>query len=434
MSDASKPRDSATGAGRTFMRATLPYASNAFELLLLLPVWLALFGWLAPYGAEAAWLALAPAASFLGVAAGRWLGRRWQQLAVAAMAAAAAAYAAASAGADWRVVAAAGAVGGFAPLQGMTIGERASDARWHWAGLGLYFVAAVLFPRLDALQASVPLLTAAGAVCLAVALRRHNRLLMGALLLVAAGLTAAFGNAFGKLLYALLRGLFALLPAGEPEAPPPAEAPPPPAMEGLPEPAGEPGLLFLILDILGYAVGALAALALLTALGIWLYRHAGSALRAWLRRLASFLARPTRAPEEAAYTDEESGVFSWEAVGRRMRDTWIGRLLSREREPRWEELRTNRDRVRWLYRSWLRAAAGAGHAPSRASTPREAAEAAARAGERRPGAAAAGVQALAELYDRVRYGEEDASDEAVERLRRETVAGFGRGKTMGGRR
>jgi hypothetical protein len=440
------------------------WLSASVELLLLLPVWLGLYGWLHPSGAVAALSAVAGAAlSLAGAAASlRWT-RRWQQLGLALLAGAAFAWAATTflAGAPtWAIAAAGAAMGFFVFLQGTTVAERMDVPQWLWYGLALYFIAAVAYPRLDALRDTVAALTIGGAASLAIALfssngtflrgatlstsrtravpaslRRHNRATMAVVLLVVVGLTAAFGNAFGRLLFGFIRWLFGLLPQGAPAEEPPAPEPAPPSRpEGLPEPAGEPGWFAQLLDILAYAVGIGAIGLVLFLLGRWLYRNGGGVLREWLRRLAAFLSRSGRGAADASYVDEETTVFSWETVGKRVRESWLGRLVARSRSERWEDQRTNAERVRFLYRRWLRAAVDAGYEPRRHLTPRETeadvlAWAASRpasgrgakpaigaGGDVAGGAGSAGT--LVEQYDRVRYGDASPSDEDVERARR----------------
>ncbi|WP_309118877.1 DUF4129 domain-containing protein [Paenibacillus sp.] len=432
------------------LRLRTLWISSSIELLLLLPVWLALYAWLRPPGV--AWAAVGiAAASFAGAAASLRWNRRWQQLGLGLLIGAAFFGSLLLAGADERLAAVGAGVGFIAALQGLTVRERNEAPQWLWYGLALYFVAAIVYPRVDALRDTVTALTIGGAVSLAVALfasngtflrgaslassrtrsvpatlRRHNRAMMAAVLLVVIALTAAFGNAFGKLLFAFFRWLFGLLPNEAPAEEAPAPEPPPQTMpEGLPAAEGEPGLWAQILDIIGYAIGIAAALALLFWLGRWLYRNAGELLREWLRRLAAFLTRSGRAPEDAAYVDEETTVFSWESAFKRVRESWLGRLVARSRAERWEDQRTNAERVRYLYRRWLRTAVDAGYESRRHLTPRETeadviAWAASRPTGRSGMPASDGdkASALVELYDRVRYGDAVPSDGDVERTRR----------------
>ena len=436
------------------------WLAASVELLLLLPVWLGLYAWLRPSGPVAAAAAAGlAAASLLGAASSLRWSRRWQQLGFALLAGAffgwaAFAFLASAAAPTWAIAAGGATIGFFVLLQGTTATERADAPQWLWYGLALYFVAAVVYPRLDALRDTVPALTIGGAASLAIALfssngtflrgatlaasrtrsvpaalRRHNRAMMGVVLLVVVALTAAFGNAFGKLIFAFLRWLFGMLPQGAPAEEPPAPEPAPPSRpEGLPPAEGEPGWFAQLLAMLAYAVGITTVGLLLYLLGRWLYRNGGGLLREWLRRLAAFLSRSGRGSEDAAYVDEETTVFSWETVGKRVRESWLGRLVSRDRAERWEDQRTNAERVRFLYRRWLRSAVDAGYEPRRHLTPRETeadvlAWAAARPASGRGASSAIGdgggaAGALVEQYDRVRYGDASPSDDDVERARR----------------
>lgn len=444
--------------------AAVQIGAGLFGTLLLAPLWITLGAWLAWAGEPAAAAALGPLGSLLGavVCAARPL-RRWVQLLLAlALGAGGVAFCSAVLGASPLAALPAGAALLYGFLQGVTVAERIGDTRWQWFGLLLYFAAAILYSQVELFAPAVPLLTWSGAASLAIALfvangvfltaasysnrrgavpgalRRHNRLLLGGVLALIALLTALFGNAFGKLLYAILRGLLSLLPRGEEgeEAP---EEPAGPNLERPPLPPPEPGgERAMILDFIAYALGTLIMLGLLFLAARWLYRNGGERFRSLVERILSFLRRQ-RAPdaEEAGYTDEETGVFSWDTVGRRFRDTWLGRLFARGRETKWEDLRTNRERIRWLYRRWLTGAAESGYEVRRALTPREtAADVLAWQAERgkgrglfgrgaagessaagAAGSGGAGAETLAELYDRVRYGDADVSDGDVRRAR-----------------
>lgn len=445
----------APNAGR---QAVYRMAASAFGLLLLLPVWLMLDGWFAMSGEPRAAIAAIPALSLLGAAAGVRLTRRWQQIlpAVAAGALVGAA-AAGPLGLAPLAAAALGAAAAFAWMQGVTVGERMHDTVWHWFGLGLIFCASVVYPYVDWLEPTTSILTTGGVACLIVSLfvtnglflrgaslserqdrkvpaslRRHNRLLMSVLLVAAVLLTVLFGNAFGRLVLAGLRWLFGLLGKDNAEITEevaPREPPPPPQ----PMPSeGEPSLITQILQIAFYVVGTAICAAILIGAGYWLYRNAGGVLREWVQRVTAFLRKTPEVKDEGGYTDEESGVFSWEAVGRRMKETWLGRLLSRGREERWEDQRTNRDRVRWLFRHWMSKAVDGGYEPKRSFTPRETAadvlkwsssgtangRAVRGADAAQPNAAQGKASVLVELYDRVRYGDADAGDDEIERAKR----------------
>ncbi|MCI3919204.1 DUF4129 domain-containing protein [Paenibacillus sp. TRM 82003] len=426
------------------------------ELLLLLPVWLGLDAYFAsdgyPFGGwgRYVWILSLPLFSAVGVAAGLRWNALWQRLAASALIGAAGAYVLADAS-YWLSTLAAFAIVFAVTLLGASIGSRWIDPKWYWAGLALYFVAAIAYPRIESLSAAVPWMTGAGIVCLALALfatngrllrdaslakehaaavptalRRHNGLYMGGILIVVLTLTALFGNAFGNALLTALRWLLRLLfssePVEEPEQLPP---PPPPTNQGLPQlPEGERGWFGLLLDIVGYTVAGAVILAVVGYGAYWLYKHSGGLVRTWLSRLAALLRRGGRDEEATAYTDEETTVFSWETVGRRLRDSWLGRFASRARGERWEEQRSNAERVRYLYRRRLRTASESGYEPRPHLTPKEteadiAAWAAKGVGRSGDAARFGAADTLLGLYYRVRYGASDVPDAEVERLRGE---------------
>ncbi|GJM72862.1 hypothetical protein HMSSN036_50780 [Paenibacillus macerans] len=102
------------------------------------------------------------------------------------------------------------AAGAFSCLQGLTAALRIGNFRLYWSGIALYFVSGIAFPRIPGLEGTVPLLTWSGAACLALALfvtndsllrysflsgdpaerlpgglKRHNRLFIGVIVIVA---------------------------------------------------------------------------------------------------------------------------------------------------------------------------------------------------------------------------------------------------------
>ncbi|WP_277713422.1 DUF4129 domain-containing protein [Paenibacillus mucilaginosus] len=88
---------------------------------------------------------------------------------------------------------------------------------------------------------------------------------------------------------------------------------------------------------------------------------------------------------------------------------------TRLREPRWEDLRSGGERVRYLYREWLRGQRRRGlQAPPQWTPAETVREAAAANGAAAPGPAAG---ELLRLYESVRYGEKPVSDEEAAQLR-----------------
>lgn len=427
------------------------------ELLLFLPIWLTVNAVLTPESYQWIWMAALPVLQWVAMAAGTRLRVAWQQWMLAIAVGAGLGYI----GMGIHLLFGIGllAVSIFVMLLGMTLHSRVSNMKWYWTGLILYFAAAIVFPRVGMLESSVPALTAGGAVSLIVvlfmmnrrflrsaslagkgkasipaALRSHNGLYMAVVTVLAVVITVLYGNAFGAALFAAIRWLLQkLLSAEPPETPPPQQEPPPSAAPMLP-PAEEQGseLVKLIYDMIGYAFIGAVVIGILFGIGYWLYKYSGGIVKQWMNRIVAWLTRRHQSEsEETAYTDEETGVFSWEAVGRGVKDSWLGRLLSRSRGERWEDAQTNAERVRYLYRRWLRSALEGGYELRAALTPKETeaevrrwtssqeAQGSGKKTKRDAGKNSAATDALLRLYYRVRYAGEDVGADEVERLKRE---------------
>ncbi|WP_068782943.1 DUF4129 domain-containing protein [Paenibacillus phocaensis] len=464
------------------------------EYVLLLPAWILFAVFLRPPEFPAAGLALLPLLSLAGVLLGTRLRKLWQRGAAAltlgvAYAAAAFAWAGGAGALGFGSAPTAGtapvvqllqtaallAAGVFCSLQGMTVQNRQGSFRLYWAGLGLYFLAGILYPRIEELQRSAPLITWAGVFCLATALfvtnhqylryssqtgetgerlpaglRRHNRLFVGVIIAIALLLAAGVGRWIGGLLWGMLKAVVRWLTRPQEPAPPPLEEPeagilPPEPM--LSVESQDSDLLARILNYAFYISGGLLIAALLGFALYWLYRNAGGIWRKAIDRLLSLLRRESAAPEEAAFRDEETSLFTWESALQGWRR--FGSRLRRAGKPpeRWEEMKDNRERVRYLYCLFLREKQGQGYSIKPYLTPQETVDElrratgdrqaditkAARSGRRRfliggetsereksrvrEGADDA-INPLLRLYYRVRYGEEMPQDEEVKELRR----------------
>ncbi len=467
------------------------------EYILLLPAWILFAAFLRPPEFPAAGLGLLPLLSLAGVLLGTRLRKLWQRGATAlafgaAFAAAAFAWAGGTGalGSDYATSAgqtptqsaavallqaiALLAAGVFCSLQGLTARNRQGNFRLYWAGLGLYFLAGIFYPRIEALQGTVPLITWAGAISLAVALfmtnhqylryssltgdsgerlpaglRRHNRLFVGVIVAAALLLAAGAGRWIGGLLWGLLKAVVRWLTRPQEPAPPPLEEPKeefPPLEPMLPVESHEPDLLAQILNYAFYVLGGLLTAALLGFVLYWLYKNAGGIWRKTVDRLLSLLRRESAAPEQAAYRDEETSLFTWESALEGWRK--VGARLLRTGKPseRWEDMRDNRERVRYLYRLFLRKERARGYPLKPHLTPREMvqeiiqetarqdeAAQAAKSGKRKR---TAGIEVtetacgtdrreleyasapLLRMYYATRYGKETPRDEEVAELRR----------------
>ncbi len=273
------------------------------------------------------------------------------------------------------------AAGAFSCLQGLTAALRIGNFRLYWSGIALYFVAGIAFPRIPGLEGAVPLLTWSGAACLALALfvtndsllrysflsgdpaerlpgglKRHNRLFIGVIVIVALALAAGAGGWLGRQLWGMVKTLVQWLARPGKQEPPPEQAVElPPMQPMLPAAeAHEPGIWSRLLDIAFYSIGILALAAALGFGLYWLYRNAGGVWRRAIDRLLDLLRREKAVEENAAYRDEEVRIFTWEAALKKWKKAGAA-LLRPGKAERWEELRDNRERVRYLYRRMLQA-------------------------------------------------------------------------------
>ncbi|AFC28330.1 hypothetical protein PM3016_1405 [Paenibacillus mucilaginosus 3016] len=310
------------------------------------------------------------------------------------------------------------------------------------AGLLLQFAASFVLQFVPSFAPYLPLLLWGGLAALGTALFRMNRIRLQdetlnrsssagsppalppavlwpnrlwTALLLAGVLLLAFGSALEAALREGLTRLAAfllgLLPQGQeppPEAAPPAAPPSPPA---LPPSEPPPAWLQWLEQALLYAAGAL-----LTLLAAYLLYRLARRLPGRLRRLLAWLAErmnpAQRSGSAEGYEDEVVSLLRAPSAGRSGQGLQRGTRL---REPRWEDLRSGGERVRYLYREWLRGQRRRGlQAPPQWTPAETVREAAAANGAAAPGPAAG---ELLRLYESVRYGEKPVSDEEAAQLR-----------------
>lgn len=262
---------------------------------------------------------------------------------------------------------------------------------WNWAGLGIYFLVFALSffrPELRELQ---PHLAAVGVLFVFGTLWQMNWaqlnkanysaeargsvpsqvvrlnasyviLFFLALVLIVA---FTFGSAMDTLMEWTRRLLAWIFSGSEPVAV--DEPPPPPAAPQMPlfgaDANAEPSLFWKLLERLitvvfwvALTVGALAGIGfLLRFLMKKLFPQAWEALLRFLRKREA-------EPEAADYVDEQSSTFEWEKLRRRVMKPWA-QTARRWRRERYDDLKTNRERIRFLYRERLRQAIGKGYEP-----------------------------------------------------------------------
>ncbi|MNO19480.1 hypothetical protein D3C76_92120 [compost metagenome] len=418
------------------------------ELLLVLPVWILFQVYALPKQVEPMWLMAMPLLSLAGILLRRQCSVRWKQLLAALIL-----------GVMMGIISSGslsieslplGVAGFICAYLGMTADARDQTSRKYWIGIVIYFVATIVFHRIPDLEASVPLLTWCGSLCLLLTLlisnssylhystlspegtalpkglQRNNRIYVLGIGIVAAVLAAGAGKAIGTLLWDIVRSFFGwiskLFSGSSEPLPPPVEQPS--VSPELPF-VGEqkPGLLAAILDVVLYVAGAVIV-GVAAYYGLrWLYRNAGGKLKRAMDALLSLLRKEHTPRDNTSYLDEEKSVFTWEQTLQGLKDFWSNRLTPRHRKDRWEQMNSERERVRWLYRRWLHMKHDRGYEVKSYLTPKETEEDilkwTARNNSKHKGDKAADntSNSLIELYEKARYGEENPSANDVAALK-----------------
>lgn len=248
--------------------------------------------------------------------------------------------------------------------------------------------------------------------------QRRNRMLL-AILTVLIVVFTAFRQIQQWLedhVFAAIRRLLGMFGGGEAAEPPPEVEPATPPQPMLPPmEQNEPSKLLVLLEQIVKIVVTIALVIGALLLLYWLGRRLSVWLRGWMDKL---LQRQTSLKaEDGAYTDEVEKLMTltkWrEGIKNR-----FGSRRSKESdgEPRWEELQSEQDRMRWLYRKWVRGGMNAGYTPQPNLTPMETAESLSDWSGRAQGKTEA--ESFAGGYEAVRYGESVPSETELEHYRR----------------
>ena len=351
--------------------------------------------------------------------------------------------------------------GAFCTLQGMTVGARLHDYKIYGWGVIIYLISGILFPHFQGLASWMPLLTWTGVATLMLTLfimnerhlrystlssesapilpgrlRRHNRIYIAGIVIAATLLAAGAGKWISSVLWGVLTGFVKMVMGwltrtspGEPEQIQEEVMDIPPMEPFLPQEVKPPGLLYQILNIMVYVIGAVIVAGLLALLVYWLYKNAGGFWRKCIDSLLGLLRRRGRDEPVTPYQDEEKNIFSWDRVSKKLSEfrsplTWIGR-----RTERWEDMNDNRERVRYLYRRLLLSELGAGYELKPHLTPIEQErefkiwldqdEHKMRSNQAKTmrGKRGSSSEPLVSLYYKVRYGDERPDDVEVANIK-----------------
>jgi len=243
------------------------------------------------------------------------------------------------------------------------------------------------------------------------ATRRQNRIwivsLMALLSLVMA--IAQLRHAIEDIVRSILRAFFALFGSGEPAPPPIEEAPPPPLI--LPEINSDGYRFWDYLDMITFVVFTILMVIATVYVIKLMYKKFGHAIKALINKL---LGRRVAQPEpDTGFTDEIEDLMSFSDLRNRMKNrlrSLFGSGGGKGNE--WDSLSTNRDRVRYLYRSWIADAAKRGYEQQPHLTPRETATD--MKGNLEQTGDGEWINPFIEQYEAVRYGDKDLDDEQVQ--------------------
>lgn len=136
-------------------------------------------------------------------------------------------------------------------------------------------------------------------------------------------------------------------------------------------------------------------------------------LRPLIKAIVRFLNKQETSSSQQAqgYVDEKSSLFSWKDLNysSKLKDWLVNRM---KREKRWEDLKTNRERIRFLYRHFLYEKIAAGYPFKNFYTPKETGSDLAKWGNETAGPA----DDLIALYQKARYGEREIGEKEVKSI------------------
>lgn len=247
--------------------------------------------------------------------------------------------------------------------------------------------------------------------------RRRNRFMLAGLTVLMIGI-AAFRQIQQWIedhIMAGLRKLFAMLGSGEKEERPPEPPPQSNTPDMLPpmEPS-EPARWLVWLEKIMQIIVTIAIVVGVLFLLWWLGRKLAVWFRRWMDKLLQ--RQSARSSDDGAYTDEVESLMTIDKWRTKLRDRLKRRRGGIEAELDWDELTSGKERMRWLYRQWVRAGIRQGFEPKPYLTPQETAESLAAWKGSHSNRSEAG--SFINNYEAARYGEADMTEEQLAEHRR----------------
>ncbi|MNH93832.1 hypothetical protein D3C73_464400 [compost metagenome] len=249
---------------------------------------------------------------------------------------------------------------------------------------------------------------------LSASVRSINRLWIIVIILLIGiiGFFQQIKDGFTSMLRSIIMFLISLIPKDQPapEPSPAASAPPPELPPMVPS---EPSWLAVLLEKLFMIIGYTLLAVLIIAAVYMIFKRLAPILIKAIRKLLSRLRFVSEEADQAGYSDEQELVVEW----RELPGAWLKGLTNRllrkgQTELRWSQLKTNRERVRFLYRGLVRQATDKGHNHNQAYTPNESG----RSWITKDIYPAQSATDITSAYNRVRYGNEEISDDEMKKL------------------
>jgi hypothetical protein len=416
------------------------------ELLMIMPLLILLV--VSLFSVEASrllWLVTIPVYYAAGCAAYRYLpiGRWYRLLAVVLLLGAAGAYGVSGTTVDFIFMVPVGCLAVYRGARMVdTAWNRMFPVSFYIIGLIVYFISSVFMQFMPAFEAYMPLLTGCGLLALAITLLAANQFTMkletlsgdkepvlarGVMwqnrILVAAALVIivivvffrkiqAFFVWMKEQLIAWIIALFSHTGEQPPEGIEPAKPSLPPGLEK----AGPPNpWLQLLEQVFMFLVGAAVVIGLLILLYLAAKRlpRLFKKLYAWLMQVWGSNNQRSRA---IGYEDNVESLMDWKTLPGDLTDRFRHWMAERfAQRAKWESM-NNPERVRYLYKQWVRFHAKEGYRPQQHLTPLETSRDIERWDEHKKHRGDS--DDLVSVYEQVRYGEKLPDEHQVEIIKK----------------
>ncbi|NOU94201.1 hypothetical protein GC093_13380 [Paenibacillus sp. LMG 31456] len=178
--------------------------------------------------------------------------------------------------------------------------------------------------------------------------------------------------------------------------------------------AGEAAPWLVWLEKIFMILVEVAIVVLLLIMLYWVAKRLSKLMKTLYLKMMDILSRKEIRKGVGGYEDNVESLMDWQAL----RDQLTARMkgwLPRKSEPRekWEDMKDNRERVRYLYRNWIRKSVEEGYLPQRFLTPKETTKDIQRWANNK----LQSPESLISLYEQARYGDKLAEDSEIIHLK-----------------